>query len=337
MRTRYLLLFCLMMLASCKHPRKVSTCFYYWKTVYKQNQVESEYAKHLHSNKMYLRIMDMDESGVQPTPVSPITFQQKLPDTVQLIPVVYIINNVLKNTNKATIADMARKLLYYVDGKVKQAGKSGYSELQIDCDWTAGTRDNYFYMLNELKAQMKGKVLSVTLRLHQVKNQQSCGIPPVNKALLMCYNMGNLRKYGPKNSIIEVTELKKYLGDNLARYPMKMDIGLPLFSWAVAFRDKQYMGIARQINFDKLSNAKRFSAMGGNLYRAKTDMPEYGLNKLDEVRWESAPIKDLEAITGYLSPRLKNDAVEVVYFHLDEDVLKRYTYEELQNVANLLR
>lgn len=339
MRIRYLFLVLLIMLASCKHPRKVSTCFYYWKTVYKQNPVESEYAKHLHSNKMYLRIMDvdMDDSGSLPTPVSPITFQQKLPDTVQLVPVVYIINNVLKNTNKATISDMTRKLLYYVDGKVKQAGKSAYSELQIDCDWTAATRDSYFYLLNELKAQMKGKTLSVTLRLHQVKNRESCGIPPVNKALLMCYNMGNLRKYGTQNSIIEISELKKYLGDNLARYPMKMDIGLPLFSWAVAFRDKRYVGIARQINFDKLSNDKRFSSMGENLYRAKTDMPEYGLNKLDEVRWESAPIKELEAVADYLSPRLKNDAIEVVYFHLDENVLKGYTYEELQNVGNLLR
>jgi hypothetical protein len=339
MRTWYLLLLFVVILAGCKHSRKVSTSFYYWKTVYKQNPVENEYAKHLHSNKMYVRMMDvdMDDSGTNPVPVSPITFQQHLPDSVQLIPVVYVINNVLKTTSKATLSDMARKILYFVDGKVKQAGKTSYRELQIDCDWTADTRDNYFYLLNVLKGQMIGKTLSVTLRLHQVKNQRGCGVPPVSKALLMCYNMGNLRKYGRQNSIIEVAELKKYLGDNLTRYPMKMDIGLPLFSWAVAFRDKQYFGIARQINFDKLNDNSKFAHTGGNLYRAKTDMPQYGLLNGDEVRWEDGPINDLKAAAQYIAPWLKDDSVGLVYFHLDEKALKKYGYEELENVADLLR
>jgi hypothetical protein len=329
----------MVLLASCHHPRRVSTSFYYWKTVYKQNLAESEYAKHLHTNKMYLRIMDvdLDESGVNPVPVSPITFQQKLPGTVEMVPVVYIINNVLKVVPKAGLMDMTNKIVHFVDAKVAQAGKKGYKELQIDCDWTADTKDNYFYLLNVLKGLAKGKTLSVTLRLHQVKNQVSCGIPPVSKALLMCYNMGNLRKYGPQNSIIEVSELKKYLGDNLGRYPMKMDIGLPLFSWAVAFRDKQYIGIAKQVNLDNLSDGNKFSPAGNNLYIAKTDMPEYGLRSKDKVRWEDAPLQSLKAIAAYIAPKLKGDSVGLVYFHLDEKVIKKYPYDELENVAEILR
>ena len=339
MRTRYLFVLIIIVLAGCKPGRKVNTSFYYWKTVYKQNRAESEYLEHLHSNKMYVRIMDvdMDDAGAGPVPVSPVVFQQKLPDTLQMVPVVYIVNNILKVTPRETLAPLARKIVHYVEGKVQQAGKKDYAELQIDCDWTADTRDSYFYLLGELKPLLRGKTLSVTLRLHQVKNQNSCGVPPVSKALLMCYNMGNLRKYGQQNSIIAVDELKKYLNDNLMRYPMKMDIGLPLFSWAVAFRDKQYIGIARQINFSKLQDKHRFAAVTGNVYRAITDMPGYGLKTGDEVRWEDAPLNDLEAIAAYIAPRLKGESVNVVYFHLDEEVLKKYTYEDLQSVGNLLR
>ncbi|WP_295652648.1 hypothetical protein [uncultured Mucilaginibacter sp.] len=337
--SRFLFVLLAVLAMGCKPNRKVNIAFYYWKTVYKPSPTESEYAKHLHTNKMYVRIMDVDmaDDGVSAVPVSPITFQQALPDTVQMVPVVYIINNVLKVLPKAKLADLAAKMIRFVDGKVQQAGKTGYTELQIDCDWTADTRDNYFYLLNAIKPLLKGKTLSVTLRLHQVKSAAACGIPPVNKALLMCYNMGNLRKYGPQNSIIDLAELQKYLGDNLQRYPMKMDIGLPLFSWAVAFRDKQYIGIARQVNFAALRDKAKFIPSGNNMYIAETDMPEYGLKKQDEVRWEDAPIDVLNGVAGYLSSKLKKDDLSLVYFHLDADVLKKYSYEELEDVGNILR
>jgi len=155
--------------------------------------------------------------------------------------------------------------------------------------------------------------------------------------MLMCYNMGNLRKYGNQNSIIELSELKKYLGDNLGGYPMKMDIGLPLFSWAVAFRDKVYIGIAKRINFVNLNARDKFQSQGNNLYTAETDLPEYGLKKGDMVRWESASVNDLRSVVNYLSHYLKQDTVNVIWFHLDEPVLKNYKYEELENISYILR
>jgi hypothetical protein len=337
MRYWYLLPLVLLFV-TCKPARKVNTSFYYWKTVYRQDTVEDAYLQHLHSNQLYVRIMDvdMDESG-SPAPVSPVTFRDKLPDTVTLVPVVFIVNNVLRNLSQAQLADLAHKMVRFVDGKVTQADKPIYQELQIDCDWTAATRDNYFYLLKQIKPLLPRVKLSVTLRLHQVKNQKSSGIPPADKAMLMCYNMGNLRKYGNQNSIIELSELQKYLGDNLGDYPMPMDIGLPLFSWAVAFRDKAYIGIAKQINFVNLNDQHKFASNGNNQYQAKTDLPEYGLRKDDIVRWESASVADLRSVAGYLSRYLRTAPVNVIWFHLDGPVLKKYTYEDLENIGNLLR
>ncbi len=339
MRRVWFLLLLVLFFDSCKPGRKVNTYFYYWKTVYRQNTTENAYLQYLKTSKLYVRMMDvdLDEGGVNPVPISPINFENKLPDTVAIVPVVFIVNNVLRNISKTQLTDLAHKMVHFVDGKVSQSGKSNYAELQIDCDWTAETRDNYFYLLNQLKPLLQHKTLSATLRLHQVKNQRASGIPPVNRVMLMCYNMGNLRKYGNQNSIIEVSELKKYLGDNLDSYPIKMDVGLPLFSWAVAFRDKAYIGIAKRINFANLNARDKFQSQGNNMYVAKTDLPEYGLKKDDIVRWESAPVKELSTVAGYLSHYLKQDTVNVIWFHLDEPVLKNYKYEELENISYILR
>jgi hypothetical protein len=319
MRRAWFLLLLVIFLVDCKPGRKVNTSFYYWKTVYKQNTTENAYLQHLQTQKLYMRIMDvdMDESGAGLVPISPITFQDKLPDTIAIIPVVFIVNDGLRNIDKPKLADIAVKIIRFVDARVTQAGKRNYGELQIDCDWTGETRDNYFYLLSQIRPFLQHKKLSATLRLHQVKNQ-------------------NLRRYGNQNSIIQVSELKKYLGDNLSHYPIKMDIGLPLFSWAVAFRDKQYIGIAKRINFISLTDQNKFMSQGNDLYAAKINLPEYGLKKDDIVRWENAPVNDLRTVAGYMSGYLKTDTLNVIWFHLDEPVLKNYTYEELESINSLL-
>jgi len=212
----------------------------------------------------------MADDGVSPVPVSPILFKDKLPGAVQIVPVVFIVNNILKTLTRPQLKGLAGNILRFVNGKVVQAGKTSINELQIDCDWTATTRDNYFYLLNQLKLnpQLNHKTLSATLRLHQLKNQVGSGIPPVDRVMLMCYNMGNLRKYGSQNSILELSELKKYLGNNISAYPLPADIGLPLFKWAVAFRNKEYAGISKRIKIVDLNNKNQFIFIGNNIYKA---------------------------------------------------------------------
>lgn len=331
----------LLTLSSCHHPKTVNTSFYFWKTVYKTSPTEIGYLRQFHSNKLYVRIMDvnMDDDGISPVPVSPITFKDKLPDSVQIVPVVFIVNDVLKSMNKTRLDDLAAKLVKFVTAKVEQSGKASFNELQIDCDWTVTTRNAYFYLLNKVKLNpaLNHKTVSATLRLHQLKSQVKMGVPPVSRVMLMCYNMGNLRKYGNQNSILDLSEMKKYLGDNIASYPMPVDVGLPLFSWAVSFRNKEYIGISKRIKFVDLNNKNQFIFIGNNIYKAAEDLPEYGLQKADEVRWEAISVPDLEAAAGYISQLIKADTINVIYFHLDETVLRPYSYPDLQKVNNLLR
>jgi len=328
----------LLLLSACKHERKVNTSFYYWKTIYKLNQREDSCLRQLHTRQLYVRIMDVDiDDHGEAVPVSPITFKESLPDTIKIVPVVFVVNDILRGMDTSHLEKLAAHIMGFVSAKVKQAGKSDYHELQIDCDWTATTRDNYFYLLKQLTKRTlpQHKILSVTLRLHQLKNKKTSGIPPVSRVMLMCYNMGNLRKYGTQNSILELGELRKYLNGNVNDYPLPMDVGLPLFSWAVAFRDRQYIGISKSLKITSLINKNQFKFMGKDLYETVTDLPEYGLKSGDEIRWESVSENDLDQTAAYVSPFIKTDSLNIIYFHLDDALINAYTYAALKKTAAL--
>jgi hypothetical protein len=326
-------------LVSCRKNRVVNTSFYYWKTVYDTNATERQYFNTLRCKKLYIRIMDVDIGDNGPVPLSPVTFKAALPDSVQLVPVVFVVNDILKHQTHQQLKDLAGKIVYYVNGRIKTSGKTSYKELQLDCDWTRTTRDNYFYLLNCIKtnAGLRNIRLSVTLRLHQLKNQKSSGIPPVDRVMLMCYNMGNLRKYGSQNSILEQSELEKYVGKNLSNYPMPVDVGLPLFSWAVVFRQKQYAGVSKRLNQENFGDQQSFIANGNSLYKLQKDLPNYGLLRGDEVRWESLSASQLQSAASYMQKFISSDTVNIIYFHLDEPTLKHYTYEELEKTTAVFR
>ena len=79
-------------------------------------------------------------------------------------------------------------------------------------------------------------MLSATIRLHQVKYYKQAGIPPVDRGMLMFYNMGKLNALTAENSIYNSNDAAGYI-ETVDDYPLKLDLALPAFSWAVHFRN----------------------------------------------------------------------------------------------------
>ncbi|WP_316801981.1 hypothetical protein [Pedobacter nototheniae] len=337
MRKISILIISILFLVGCKPKPAVHTTFYYWKTDYQNKKAETNYLDLFKSKSLYVRIMDVDFDPdlQQAVPVSPINFSDPLPTQVNIIPVVYLVNQVFNNLDTQKNGELANRIAKFVDAKVKQAGKQNYSELQIDCDWTKTTRVQYFNFLDQLQKNplLKGKTISVTLRLHQVKNLASSGIPPVKKVMLMCYNMGNLRKYGNQNSILDLHEMDVYLKNDLAGYPLKLDVALPIFEWAVVFRKQQYAGISKRISRQILQDKKLFKRKGdSNLYTLLSDYPAAGLKTGDEIRWEETTLDNLLASSKFLSRYLPATERNLVFYHLDIDLLKHFTNENFQKI-----
>ncbi|NII85866.1 MULTISPECIES: hypothetical protein [unclassified Pedobacter] len=337
MRKISILVISVFLFLGCKQKSIVHPTFYYWKTDYQNKKEETSYLDQFKSKSLYVRIMDVDfNPDLQlPVPISPVKFSDPIPKQTGIIPVVFIVNQVFNKIDTTQTMVMADRIAKFVSAKVKQAGKQNYHELQIDCDWTKGTRNRYFKFLEQLKANplLKGKTISVTLRLHQVKNIVSSGVPPVEKAILMCYNMGNLRKYGRQNSILDQHEMDLYLKDYLEQYPLPLDVALPIFEWAVVFRNGQYAGISKRIGNTQIADKKLFKQRENSiLYDLLKDDPAAGLKQGDVVRWERISSKDLLAtskfLSRYLAPRDRN----LVFYHLDTDLLKHFTYDDVQKI-----
>ncbi|PWS31047.1 hypothetical protein DF947_15765 [Pedobacter paludis] len=322
---------------SCKQKMPAHPTFYFWRTDYQNKKAETNCLHQFKSKSLYVRIMDVDFNPdlQQAVPVSPIKFSDPLPKNIDIIPVVYLVNNVFNQIDSQQVIILANRVAKFVEAKVKQAGKPYFTELQIDCDWTKTTKNQYFDFLKILQANplLKNKTLSVTLRLHQVKNVVSSGIPPVKKAMLMCYNMGNLRKYGDQNSILNQHELDVYLKDYLESYPLKLDVALPIFEWAVVFRKQKYAGISKRINKAILLDKKLFKQQeNSNLYQLLFDYPKAGLKQGDVIRWEETSTESLLATSSFLSRYLKPEERNLVFYHLDTDLLKHFTNEDFQKV-----
>ncbi|MBB6237134.1 hypothetical protein HDC90_001752 [Pedobacter sp. AK013] len=321
----------------CKQKSAINPTFYYWRTDYQNKKAETAYLDQFKSKSLYVRIMDVDfNPDLQlPVPISPIKFSDPIPKQTDIIPVVFIVNQLFNKIDTTQTMVMADRIAKFVAAKVKQAGKQNYYELQIDCDWTKSTRNRYFKFLEQLKANalLKGKTISVTLRLHQVKNIVSSGVPPAEKAILMCYNMGNLRKYGEQNSILDQHEMDLYLKDYLEQYPLPLDVALPIFEWAVVFRNGQYAGISKRIGKTEIEDKKLFKQRENSiLYNLLIDYPAAGLKQGDVVRWEQVSSKDLLATSKFLSRYLAHRDRNLIFYHLDTDLLKHFTYDDVQKI-----
>ena len=103
----------------------------------------------------------------------------------------------------------------------------------MDCDWTPSTRDAYSKLLKALRPSYPE--LTATIRLHQVKYFNRTGVPPVKRGVLMYYNMSNVRDVNTKNYVLDLEVARKY-HVNFDRYPLPLDLALPIYSQARVIR-----------------------------------------------------------------------------------------------------
>jgi len=337
-------LFFFLVWSSCTREHRhhaVTRGMYYWKTVYKPTAYELDRLRQLQVHKMYIRVFDVDwdEPSGQAVPVAPMRMEHALTDSIEYVPVVFITQKTIARLTENGAGPLARKISNFIAALCGGYGIHA-SEIQIDCDWTATSREVYFALLNRLKHEdfFKGKTLSCTLRMHQVKYLKSSGIPPADKGLLMCYSMGDLKRTGNLNSILDAGEARDYL-KKTAEYPLPLDVALPLFQWCVLFRDAQFRGILHEVTDDQVSHCRLFEHTGGNLYKCVEDTTWLGvpLKTNDVVRVERVTADALEEMARYTSERIPASQLNVLLFSCDSLTLSKYPNDELETVYSTYR
>jgi hypothetical protein len=327
----FLFLFCA---CNKKEPPTVQRSFYYWKTVFHLSPQEKETLRQLSVQQLYVKFFDVEwnpEKGA-PQPAAKSIFQQAPPDSIAITPVVFITQEPLQKSSPQQLESLGANIANLLSSLAATNKLSVANEVQIDCDWSIKTKDAYFALLHVLKKQafFQGKTLSVTIRLHQVKFRSQNGIPPADRGLLMCYNMGNLRHPKTKNSIIEEAELKKYIS-NLESYSLPLDIALPVFDWYVLFDGDRYKGLVRDF-----SPPAEIAKQDRILFTSDTTINGYSFKKGQWLRHEKSEAAVVKKCAERVAEKLKPGKRSVILYHLAPNTLTNYTLHELEDIYHSL-
>ena len=217
---------CLLAIVGCQKQRELldeGNAVYYWRTDLRLDSTERAFLSQYHINKVYCRYFDvvMNDDETEPKPNATITFSDKLPDSIELIPTIYITEDCMHQPHP----DLAEKIVKRILQMNETNDINNVREIQIDCDYTSKSRNTYYEFLKQVKDAW-GKTLSTTIRLHQL----SMKVPPADYGVLMVYNTGDPRKWEERNPILDIRDVSIYL-DKLDDYQMPLASAYPVFQW----------------------------------------------------------------------------------------------------------
>lgn len=318
-------------LAACSPKRHHDVDFYYWKSKCVIGEMERECFNQLESKRLFVRLFDVAMEGGVAVPVGPIQGFDKdvLPnDSAKVIPVVFITNETFydcADDDAITLlaSNVNNGVVHYMDKACV-----AYDEIQIDCDWTVRTKDAYFRFLKKL-AEQSGCDISCTLRLHQIRDHEKTGVPPVTRGSLMCYATSSPMEGDTRNSILDMELLKAYT-TNINDYPIDFDVILPIYSWGIVTNHLGKVKLINGLTEDDLQTPM-FEKQDDNLYLVKEDGFVQGLyvNSGFTIKIETITPELLAEAKRYLDRQIDRD-FPWVYFHLSQGYLNRFTIENLK-------
>lgn len=307
--------FILFLTVSCSKQQTHRYTFYYWKTNLALDTTEKQALQKASLPDLYTRFFDVDKMNGKFQPVGVITRDKSFITGKQIVPTVFITNRALLDITDKEIRFLAESIQGLIQKKTSEYRLKTGNEIQIDCDWTAGTRNDYFKFLNELR-KISGKSVTCTLRLHQVKDKNQMGIPPVDKVFLMCYSTSSPLENSDRNSILDVNTLKSYLS-KIEDYPIKtIEVALPIYSWGIV---TNHLGKHRLINalsgkdlenpsFKKISDTEAEVLKDGFYFG-------HYLNKGFRIKVEEISDGQLQDVIGFLEKKIK--PFDIIYYQLD--------------------
>jgi len=319
----------------------ISPSFYYWESTYKLSASEKKTLENLDVGTLYVKFFDVkwDETSHRALPVAKIQFIDACDKTQAVIPVVYIVNQTFINIKPNGIDELAKNCVKLVES-ISNNNKLIYKEIQFDCDWSDASRDAYFAFLKKVSQLIKQQhiQLSATIRLHQIKYSQRTGIPPVDRGMLMFYNMGNIHSTNNLNSIYDFSIAQRYLS-TLKNYPLPLDVALPLFSWGIQRRDGHIAALLNNFYMTDFSDTLHFQNIDSLSVSVKQPFFYKGFyfKNNDTINVETITPRLALQAARQLSKYLKPADRQVVFYRLDSLILTHYETDHFKTIIDCFR
>jgi hypothetical protein len=173
--------------------------------------------------------------------------------------------------------------------------------------------------------------------LHQIKYYRDTGVPPVDKGVLMYYNMGRIAP-DTLNSVYDRSIALNYV-KSLNQYPLSLNIALPIFSWAVQIRDNKVIDLVNKVDKNSFISDSTFSFNGVNIFIVKENILKSGyfFKKGDKIKIESVSDDDLKQMCHDLRKNVSSTPEKIVFYDLDAFNLENYNHGKnfFQKICNL--
>lgn len=310
-------------LACHKHPAPAQLSAYYWKTRFSLSAPQQEFLSEYDVQKLYIRYCDIILLEGEAVPDAPVELDAAALKGKEVIPVIYIKNEVFLS-DKVAAEQLAEKLSGYIE-QINRSYNLTVKQVQLDCDWSLKSKTHYFDFIKYFRAQNSYQ-LSATIRLHQVKYHDRTGIPPVDYGVLMYYNMGKITATGA-NSIYDRTTAQKYL-PALRSYPLPLKVALPIFSWGVHSIAGEVTDLVGGLTFAEADTLRQLSRMGNSDCYLVTEPIAYKgqrWQKGDIIKIEEISQTDLLTMKADLTKCLKSAPEEIILYDLNTNI---DTYEK---------
>lgn len=311
------------MFSCAKNKNTLDIGFYFWRSQLQLNAQEQQLLSSSKSPFLYTRFFDIVKQNESFIATAVLKISPDFKSDKKIVPVIFITNETWLNITESQIEYLANKISNQLLETEKQNPIKLANEIQIDSDWTVSTKDDYFKFLSALK-KVSNKEVTCTLRLHQVKDKKSTGIPPVDKLYLMCYATSSPLENTDVNSILDVKLLKSYL-KNINDYPKKLDIALPIYSWGIVSNHLGKKKLINAVSIAELENNPNFKRLNRTTYEVLTDDFYFGsyLSKGFTVKVEEIDPLSLKESLDFIEGKL-DYPYQIIYYHLDSRFTKNY-------------
>jgi hypothetical protein len=334
---RWVVLLLLLGSASCSSPShaqdgpQAERAFYYWRTTFALSAKERAAITGAGVTKLYVRAFDLDWSATENRAVvlGPLAATEAAPAGVEVVPVVFVKQDVFKHAGSA--AALAQLTWDEVTRRMQPLAVSP-AELQLDCDWTDTTRDRFFAYVREVRAVSHVR-LSATIRLHQIKYRERTGVPPVDRGMLMFYNMGSFSSDVGTTAIFDPAIAERYLA-RVREYPLALDLALPIYSWTLQLRDDLPVNLLQSTDPDELPRLDFLDRAGADRFVATRNAFLHGamIREGDILKIERIAPADTRAAGAQVMPNLAAGHRTISLFDLSERNLDRYDTDDLDQI-----
>lgn len=200
---------------------------YYWRTDLHLDSAERAFLNTYDIGRIYCRYFDVVMHDSEPMPNATITFSSSIPESVEIVPTVFITEDVLHHP----IDSLAERIVRRIVQMNETNDIKGVHEIQIDCDYTLRSRETYYNFLqavaNSALFTSHFSLLSTTIRLHQLAMPE----PPADYGVLMLYNTGDPTAFNGRNPILDIRDVAPYL-HYLPDYQLPLAAAYPVFFWS---------------------------------------------------------------------------------------------------------